>query len=738
MQVKLILKEGTTDITAYILKDGLQITERSDAVFSSGSFEFISKTIKENLPPYTIIETKDGENIEYYVGTSEVSKDLANNLYHHKVSLLEGTALLSRFILGTKALSNYGTDYSDNYKFNVVNTLISLKYKVGIKLLNNRHNLRTEYSFGAGTTLYDAVLEMSKIYNERPKLTKAYYNNGKLNIEYDLVSLNSTEYELDNNRLLAQVQSQNAETYCRVLESESTNVIDRNNLTIANNLFLKSNEIKLGEDTARLELPTKAERVIDFGMFNMSAMIKAEIGLNTNLTESMNNTFEYWANKFPTLHYFYDLIFKDYFKDKEAFYQTHWMGLKDRDFIYSADPSASGTGEYIPNGIMEFASLGNHLLSKEQWELLDEKNKPNYAYYTNGSNLIEGLNTYYKNDFWNNIIGETVTSFFDKLYNVKYNDGEGYVFGEFKLRVFQVEYDRFKKAGTRFDNVYYAKYYPIGNPMLKDVKEVETANEYEFKNYALSYNKGSNYIDFDKIVKAMKIENESIGRQEFVITIDATNIAKPKSRQSITFNNEQWYIVSVNTTYLPTQTICIINLVKNYNKLADVIGLSTQYNTTKLPYNSIVERPIFIEVNESITIEPNNCYLMMRIRKNDDITGADETKLIKPVTIYSHDGVTYLYVEALDHYSFDKYAEKVGLLYKMKDASYVDEYNMLESANFSLVKLPQLSVDSAMKLPIYDGTYDYEEITLQYKETLYKDAREKLTFTIKCNNCIIK
>jgi hypothetical protein len=61
---------------------------------------------------------------------------------------------------------------------------------------------------------------------------------------------------------------------------------------------------------------------------------------------------------------------------------------------------------------------------------------------------------------------------------------------------------------------------------------------------------------------------------------------------------------------------------------------------------------------------------------------------------------------------------------------------MLETAIISVCQINNnLSLEEAKNLPEYNGAKTFIFSVAPY---IYKDAREKLTFTFKLNNCIIK
>lgn len=715
------------DITNDIIANSYNYTKRCDVVFGSGSMQLESTTLTKNIPPYTILKETNGDSYDYFLCSSSCSRNLITDTYYHNVDILEGTSILSRFILGTKALSNYGSNKSDVSKINLISSLIQRKYNITINVLTSNFHLindSKEYVFGAGTTLFDALNEIASQYNCRVKVKYINYNStNELVITIDFVSLFGSANSISYENLTIEEQMQNVDNYCGILESEATNVIDRSSLVKVDFLTAKSSEVKLSEDTAQLELPTRVESVAEFGISYMPAQFKMTIEVNSSVSSTTTKTYGQWVSSYPDLETFYTNFLSQFFPDKTSFYAKTFTIFSGESTMNSTDMNSEN---YITGGRLIEADLSHHITSKEKWELLEDKDKPLYAYYTSGSNIISGLNTYYKNDFWNSLLGETVNSFMDKL-DVDVSKYLDTTVNGITLIDFDARYDvNTYPIRNVVEHTFYVKYFPISNPFLSNEKTVIPVNESSYKKYALSYNKSSNYIDFDKINNAMRIENESLGREELVLTLSLENNI-PEPTQSITYNNTTWYIASVQTTYNIAHKVCIVNLVKSYNKLADIIGLNTQYNATKLPMDNIIERPILLKVDDRLTLYNGNCYFMLKIGNK---------LLFKSLILMQdeyHNKVGF--VEMVDNYCFDKQAIKVDEgIYKMQDVSYVDSSNTLDYAYWSIVTFNE--TPNAKELPL--TTSQYTQLLSDKLVYLYKDAREKLTFTIQLNNCIIK
>jgi hypothetical protein len=93
-----------------------------------------------------------------------------------------------------------------------------------------------------------------------------------------------------------------------------------------------------------------------------------------------------------------------------------------------------------------------------------------------------------------------------------------------------------------------------------------------------------------------------------------------------------------------------------------------------------------------------------------------------------------------DQYSAGTNAIKIkDNIYKVNDVPYSDENNEIVSIRLGIGSMYNITSDQSKALPIYDGTnFGLIFAITSTAVKIYKDAREKLTFTIKANNCIIK
>ena len=734
-------KINNIDISNDVDLNTVTYMKRLDDVFGTGSFQFESKTIDYNIPPYSILTA----NNEQYCCSSEANYHYGKKSWFHNVSIIELTSLLSRFLVGSKSFSITGSNRKDYEKINILIKLINNKYGVNIEFKEGFDvtifNKEIEYVFTAGTTLFDALSEILKNYNYRIMVDSVLGSDIYLNA-LDLATISFLQ--LDDTLILSKRKIQNSENYCKYLEMEATNVIDTNQLTIASNLFPKANDIKLNEDTFRIETPTnifKLEKFEVISLYQNAMKVQIQFDESWWLSQAGTTTeksFLMWEQQYPFLERFWANVFSKYFLDKDWFYSQIWVGQEH--ILYPKNTSETLQGDLLNARLT--LDLTSHILSKEQYDLIEDKDKPDYAYYTNGSNVIDGFNIYYKNDFWNDILGEDNYPFL--IGGIKGEDTSGLGFSisrDAYISVFKV----YSIASTSpLKSVYRVTYYPIANPYMIDEKVDTPINETTYKPYAISFNKSSNYVDFDKLQNSMQIENKSIGKVEMVLEYDTTNLTFLYPLMAkLHIEDKDWYVVSSQTNYNGTQQVTTFNLVSDYNKIADVISLNSQYNTLKNPLDNVIERPLLVKTNANFEGENGKLWFALRFYDKDgDIIGDDEyTYNLVQATIYSNANDLYLYCQMQDNYSISRNAQTISTnVYKLSDVPYVNGNNEFYKVKIDLFELNGFDYESAIKLPVHKfASNEYYTKLIDTIETIvYKDAREKITFTIKANNCIIK
>lgn len=712
------------DITSGVLLNTFNYMKRIDDVYGTGTFVFESKTITDNIPPYSVLMIDD----DCFLCSSEATYHYGSHYWVHTVSVIEATSILSRFLVGTKIFSITGTNTHDYDKISILLQLINQKYGVNIVYNSSSENSgnfekEIEYSFTAGTTLFDALNEIEKNYNYRIYVSNIDGNNiyiNHLDLE-DLSLLNLTE-----NKILAKTKTQNPETYCKFLETEANNVIDTTNTSLVDNIYPTASDVKLSEDTYMLKLPTPIYKIKSFWA-NLSANIETALQMPNSLPDDpVLQTYEEWAKTYPVLNDIYDIYYAEYFPNWNEFKKQGWIASNN----YVLTPYNDKMNISL-EGTQHKVDLTWRIKSKEQYDLVEDKDKPDYVYYQLGNNVIDGFNIFYKNDFWNTLIGKTKEPFYLHMGGtIELHKGE--VYQGVEIFAFRVVAEN-----NIFKTTYGVEYYPLSNPMLINVKTDTPENETNYKPYALSYGNSSNYVDFDKLNNSIKVENQTTGKVEMIIEYDITGRSFMHEYKTVRYNGKEWYVSNSQYKITPTQSVVILNLVSNYNKVADVISLNSQYNTTRNPLQDIIERPVYVESTQPFSFTKGKSYIVATF---EFANGTTTDLFFSPIILTNNEDI-YFYFETTDQYSGGSKAVNVeGQTFKVEQVPYVDSNNEVVKCSFKKVDLENINYEIAKNLPSYpkwmlDYPF-YQKVADSF--VVYKDAREKLTFTIKANNCIIR
>lgn len=763
MQFLIEYNNKTIDVTDGILSKTFEYQDRIDEAFATGSVQMKTNKINQNIPPYSIMKSIEDSNTEYYLCSSDINKYLTNDKYVHNITLLEPTAILECFIVGSKAFSTTGTNTYDYNKIEILCRLMEQKYNVTLFLTSVIRNFIEEhdFSFAPGTTLFSALTEIATKYNYRPKVLSI----DKSVITVTFINLESNEvYTIDDSKVLNYYASQNVDGYCKYLEGEMTNVIDRNCIVDIPNITARSEDVLLSDDTAIIMLPTRVEEIIDFNV-RKKAVLTGSVRYNLDaipeILEEVNKLDVVWSVESEYLYivkhltmtlkewvelnvlpleinfngvsvvynmpeYLWDNYYSKYFDDD--FYKNQVFTLRYEYDVSNGVEIVKGLGFYINDnenwsmgftGTMKLPLIQN-LLEKEQWDLLPASEQPKYAVYDTGGNKIYNLNSEYKTDIWNQLIGKDVGNIFKEIDNIDYSE-------DFDNMSFWIRIKGSEEASSPGEYLYGVKYIAITNPSIVHEKKDTPSNEKVYKSISRSYDKSSSAIDYDLLIDSFEKTNSMLGRPEVTIEYDIGDMPEPYAGQKVIYNGLDFYIISVVYKYTFSKDYAELNLARTYYKIADAIGVKTQFNLVKNPLNQIIERPIFIKMKipaAQYLVLPNvlnNLYFRFAFSSGKTV--------FKKCIFMTHNKTYHAYCETLDQYSFDKKVFGTKGKRECRDIAYCDEHNECESFSVSVVYISHLTYEETLLMPEYTGTY-----TVFYSENdilLYKDAREKLTFTIE-------
>ncbi len=791
-----------TDISAYILvkeesadgykfnwrsignnilsNSGIEITPRIDETFTIGHFDAWFEDI-DYIAPYTPMYIVFNNRVTYFVCSSTCKPNLINNKYFHSLEVFEPAALLSNFLIGSKAFSVTGTNKTDYEKVVILKDLIQEKYNIELNISafsSSLLNKEREFTFGPGTTLYTALSEILLEYDLLPVVSSIYVDTESdveydtplpINLVLDYVDKNQSEnIEYSTDEITDIQYGYKIDDYCKFLETEATNVVDRTNLTTWTNLTVRAEDILVNADTCALILPTKVEEIKSIKTTSNTDLTVNlyEIDLypnfindctdGVNINQPFDYVFEYLTlvgqTKEDTTLYKIMKELIDAYLNKSCTYNEVCA------FLDSTLISVSNNNDrYVIFGRAAYDAIHkldvtDYLKEKKEWDNLEAADKPKYMYYESGTNVIKGLYNFYKNDFWGIITGGSVGPWYEHISSTTYNsnnydNSSGYLrIGIANGYTPMVDYITFDIEATVIVDPVIINEKSI-QPLFQDVK-----TEYNWKPFSRSYDVKANTIEFDKLQERMQTSNDMLGDVELEIELtNPANLPKLINRKvyTLSYQNVDYFVMAVMVNVRANKIVARYSLSRTYSRKAEAISVDTQFNATPNPLENIITRPIYIEANEDVSdvdlTEYN--YLCFNFLKEDGNSTISINQLYKKFAILEDSNSKYLYCEAVDQYTFDynlyKFNDADGSYYK-NPVPYVDRYNENTSVSITLAKLDvgsnDISVLSRSLPKLVAGTSVTTKsliaktvygMTIDKQILLYKDARERLTFTIK-------
>lgn len=750
----------TTDLSNYVVGE-VNVQVRRDYAFAEGSLNLIvganvHASLTKNIPPFTIcrLNTKKflcSSVCRYYQIQGKDANNQPIKNYYHEVKLLDMMAICETFLLGAKTESKL----SDLTSLDQILELINNKYPEYVVSFSSGRNYLTgshDYTFHAGTTLYDVL----KDYGEKNKVkfshSSSLYSNGAWHIN---ISCYPNEYAVydevegvglyDPINPLSLSLEQNVDNYCKHLETIQNNVVDRNNETRFNDMTCRTTNAAMNADSAEILLPTNVEAITKF-IVNDYVRANTEIICPDIITADwiINNGGSNTGTQYTWAGTYQDLI------DSNTSYGGHsnvfqWIAesnginsnsLLATQFVITIDTSYnyySCSDEVVNYWYVDWTQF---VLEETEWNSLSVYDKPKYAVYKSGGNKIYNLNASYQADFIHIILGQTVYNYLHSNTPEQnaYIDNNNYIY---------LKYDVYDDDPTHHS--YTIKGIPmIDNFILKDTKTNLPLNETDWKDMTRTYQNSSNPVEFESLIDDMQQQNRVLGSNEMSYEIPLATILDNKNYIIKDTNNVFWNVNSIIYTFKPNYAVATFNCSKEPLKIADVIGVEYQYNPTKLPTENIVVRPLYYETSYSNDYDKINYnyvngwdILLQVITTLSNNTNKEV--LIRPVICEDASGNYYIYATMLDNYSAGKQSINAsGSNYQIVDIPYCDNNYRATSITLNLICMRQsLSNQFSEKMPNITTSdlsgMTYVLSTIVAYNTIYKDERETLAFTIKVN-----
>ena len=408
--------------------------------------------------------------------------------------------------------------------------------------------------------------------------------------------------------------------------------------------------------------------------------------------------------------------------------------------------------------VMTKLDLTSKVLEKTQYEAESTKIQPAYCYYTKGDNVIGGLYKIIDDSLWDNIFShltgskqgplltEATTEWNSKPYTERRVAGlasfsnQNYYIGDVNDPENQIgnlgtlgpyysyEEDTLNHfTGAMFDVTYAA----IINPKMIDAKTDTPSNESSYKPFTRSYNISASLIDFDKLVPSMATVNDMLGKPERTIEYDITGLSS-SNIPNLTNKIDNMYLLSYSIRYYSNHLIMTMNLFKSYSKVAEAIGVATQYRATNFATDEIIERPIYLTA--SLTSHDKSILDEKRDRLYFHFFFGNKEILTRAIMM-RQDNKRILYCEAMDQYAWGAALNK----YEYNDKDYItpeyvpycDNNNEIEDFDLTVGYIDNLTKSQSEKLPsVSDVSFVNFGVFSLNDKVIYKDQREKLTFTI--------
>lgn len=781
MTFTIYLQDGTSiDLKDDVQVNTLQIGARCDEAFASGSCQVITTEIYRNIPPYTIAEI---DGIKYCI-SSECTKyqNSSDDAYVHNIAILELSAILEGFIVGSKVLSVE----NDRLKLSKILALVGNKYNVELSpdaTFNFLIDQFNDYVFGSNTTLYDALTQMCIRGNYRPRVEDAYYNQntGKLHIDIEAFDLSSHRtVSLGATRIMQHTVNQSSDTYSLYLEQESGNVVDRTTPTYDTNLTIRNkNEARLTIDNGKLYTTSPIESVTKFevrqkatfSILSLSGYDYFYTEYGQTITSShdvvytaftgRNNaqSLRLWLNDMTSVAIedlpLYQKIVQiaqsagivvdvllehDFYVESGSQYSFDYNGTTFHDWKYNLVPIEYTQGQSaVPVFPANALDITNHILEKSQYDAEQYSVQPKYCYYTKGSNVIDGLHVIRNDDLWNKmaaiITGSSTGPMIAEVINEITDPIQFSTTGVAPIS--SLEYSITSTliiTSSDMELLFNIEYIAVNKPSMRITKEDTPINETAYKPISKVFGVSAELVDYDRLVSSMKKYAEMWGKPETTIEYDITDVASSDMPNLTNYINVVFggsgYLMSYNIRYHNTYRVMTMNLCNSYSKVAEAVSVAYQYNASLLPIDGIISRPIYIPMHLETIPDLDNLYL-----KLDFQTPSKPTRsIITRVSPMSFDFKTVLCCEADDQFSFGSKVVQYDTYSVTELVQYANSDNtVVESVNVSLIRFDgELSTNDSRALP--DGsliTGTYTTLVTKSNVVIYKDPREKLTFTIE-------
>lgn len=403
------------------------------------------------------------------------------------------------------------------------------------------------------------------------------------------------------------------------------------------------------------------------------------------------------------------------------------------------------------------------ILPKERWDMLSAKDRTKYLSWKSGECYINEFNNKYNDSFFESIIYGDSGPFLVEFKNAfaNYDSISKYAaqcyWNEFSNRLKEVkyidqlpyleanvlDYDSYNPhlnndVGGNYDfisgvihtdfinHVYEVKYHSKSPTFVRTEKETMICQTVASK----SFNSGASTIDFNQLAPAIQRAVDMQGLEN--TTIYAKDDFEVGSR------TEYGYIISKSSTYKLIDNggllkSFVYNCCNNYQQVAAVIGVDSQYEATNIPQSGIVSRFLYDEIDDVII--KDKFYLGIKMKSDDS------DWIAKPLQMLETEGQRLFVCQTIDNYVFDtqKTDSDAENYYLNKIVGYSDsDAYQIKYADVAIITINDYSLGTLNYLPLI-STDKVNVVTKVFKnKNIYKDPRERLIFVLKHTGSLLK
>ena len=733
------LLQPNIDLTDYIVNEQ-QDQKRTDDAFALTTFSvMIPSTLFDyagvNIPPFTLFSITVDNVVSWYFGSSEVSEYLRqqdNTTYFwHDITLLEPTAMLEALQVGSKTFTNHkDKDYISQLCEIINQEYTGVRIEANISWTNETE--AHSYSYDKGVSAYKILNDIFLMHNSKIRCIIANAPTYSTILLYitDINLSNATSVSITDTNLTMVKISQNQDDYCKYLESQVDNVVDRNTISIYDNLTVRSEDNTITADNSNLILPQKVESIEKLEIYmatderfyirvkqeDYNALI--QIGTSNLTWRQVDSVIGYWAD---------DLITQAQAINPE---------FDPSDYTYYVTNNNMVITALIRQSI--YRDITNKLLDVAIYQSLTPQEQTSYCYFESGTNQIKGLYIYYNDDWIHQIIQDTS----EPMIKNCLEDKQFKIFATEPSAATQSCYIEYELTPTNssvtpLDCMFRVKAHPITNQYVKDTKQDSPINQYGYNVTSRSYGNSANYIDYDIMRKNISISNKSLGTPE--LALQFFNVCNLTTNSKFTYKGQLWYVKSVIMTILRDRILYDVNSAVDYNKQADAIGVRTQYEATRIALDNIKERILYFENASQLTLNLSKQYYL-KIYFGYELEAPRTIWL--PVSVYASSSGLTLVASCVDNYSAGTYYEQIGTettKFINRDAPYCDENAEIELIiQMDLIHFADGYIDIAKsrQMPYCNPlSTDYTiDLAIETNYKIHKDEHESLSFTVYLPN----